>query len=122
MLSGLSINLSKSSLYLLGVDDQIQDTIQQQLGFQQQDLPVKYLGVPLIITRLTLRDCLPLVERIQARFKLLDHFIHSPILQNQKTGKRSSCLPMERYIPKHHKGQGSVDIYMLPQKRGGTDV
>jgi len=70
MLSGLSINLAKSSMYLSGIDDNLQSNIQRQIGIQQQHLPVRYLGVPLISTRLTHTDCIPLVERITSRIKL----------------------------------------------------
>jgi hypothetical protein len=70
MLSGLSINHTKSSLYLSEVDGQLQESIQQQLGFQQKALPVKYLGVPFITTLLTHKNCLSLVERITYRIKL----------------------------------------------------
>jgi len=69
-LSGLTINRAKSFLYLSGINRELQHEIQQQLGFQQGILPVKYLGVPLISTRLTHADCLPLVERIISRIKL----------------------------------------------------
>ena len=70
MLSGLSINHTKSSLYLSEVDGQLQESIQQQLGFQQKAPPVKYLGVPFITTLLTHKNCLSLVERITYRIKL----------------------------------------------------
>jgi len=56
-LSGLTINHSKSSLYLSSVIEELQSNIQQLLGFQQGCLLVKYLGVPLISTRLTHVDC-----------------------------------------------------------------
>ncbi|GAV87496.1 hypothetical protein CFOL_v3_30922, partial [Cephalotus follicularis] len=35
--------------------------------FKQATLPVKYLGLPLLSTRLTKQDCAPLLERILAR-------------------------------------------------------
>ncbi|KAJ6989545.1 hypothetical protein NC653_022191 [Populus alba x Populus x berolinensis] len=41
-----------------------------QLGFQQGTLPVRYLGVPLISTRLKHADCISLLERLTARIKL----------------------------------------------------
>ncbi|KAJ6978454.1 hypothetical protein NC653_026761 [Populus alba x Populus x berolinensis] len=69
-LSGLTINHTKSFFYLSGVSNELHHDIQQHLGFQQGILPIKYLGVPLISTRLTHADCLPLVERIISRIKL----------------------------------------------------
>jgi len=68
--SGLTINHAKSSLYLSGVDLATQSRICSQLGFHQGVLPVRYLGVPLISTRLKHADCLPLLERLTARIKL----------------------------------------------------
>ncbi|KAJ6897722.1 hypothetical protein NC652_024515 [Populus alba x Populus x berolinensis] len=70
MLSGLSINISKSSMFLSGIDVNLQNDIQHQIGIPLRTLPVRYLGVPLISTRLTHTDCIPLVERITSRIKL----------------------------------------------------
>jgi hypothetical protein len=69
-LSGLTINLAKSSLYLSGVDGSLCNNIMDNIGIHEASLPVRYLGVPLISTRLTHTDCLPLVERITSRITL----------------------------------------------------
>jgi mannosylglycoprotein endo-beta-mannosidase len=69
-LSGLYINLAKSSLYLSSIDGRLRSCIADNIGIQETMLPVRYLGVPLISTRLTHTDCIPLVERIIARIKL----------------------------------------------------
>jgi mannosylglycoprotein endo-beta-mannosidase len=69
-LSGLTINLAKSSLYLSGVDGSLCNNIMDSIGIHEASLPVRYLGVPLISTRLTHTDCLPLVERITSRITL----------------------------------------------------
>ena len=69
-LSGLTINQAKSSLYLSGVDEDIKSSICSRLGIKLGSLPVRYLGVPLISTRLTHADCTPLLERIISRIKL----------------------------------------------------
>ncbi|KAJ6984025.1 hypothetical protein NC653_022290 [Populus alba x Populus x berolinensis] len=71
---GLKINLAKSSIYLTGIGDNLKGAIRDQVGFQQSALPVRYLGIPLISTRLTHADCLPLVERIITRIKLWTSF------------------------------------------------
>ena len=42
----------------------------QYIGFQYKSLPMKYLGVPLIITKLTHTDCFLLMDRIFFRVKL----------------------------------------------------
>ncbi|KAJ6925336.1 hypothetical protein NC651_009874 [Populus alba x Populus x berolinensis] len=69
-ISGLSINLAKSSLYLSGIDGRLRINIIEQIGIQETMLPVKYLGVPLLSSRLTHKDCIPLLERITTRIKL----------------------------------------------------
>jgi hypothetical protein len=69
-ISGLTINQIKSSLFLSGIDRDTQTSICNQLGFQQGVLPVRYLGVPLISTRLKHADCIPLLERLTSRIKL----------------------------------------------------
>ena len=69
-ISGLSINLAKSSLYLSGIDERPRINIIEQIGIQETMLPVKYLGVPLLSSRLTHKDCIPLLERITTRIKL----------------------------------------------------
>lgn len=38
---------------LTGIGDQLHSAIREQVGFQQSALPVRYLGVPLITTKLT---------------------------------------------------------------------
>jgi hypothetical protein len=69
-LSGLNINLAKSSLYMSGIDGRLRSSIVEMIGIQETSLPVRYLGVPLISSRLTHTDCIPLLERITARIKL----------------------------------------------------
>lgn len=39
--------------------------IKNIIGFQTESLPVKYLGVPLISTRLSYADCVPLIEKVK---------------------------------------------------------
>ncbi|XP_059659057.1 uncharacterized protein LOC132305432 [Cornus florida] len=63
-MSGLSINLSKSSIFLSGVDPSTEATISNLLGINKGYLPIRHLGVPLISTCLRAADCRPLIERI----------------------------------------------------------
>jgi hypothetical protein len=61
-LSGLNINLAKSSLYMSGIDGRLRSSIVEMIGIQETSLPVRYLGVPLISSRLTHTYCIPLLE------------------------------------------------------------
>ncbi|KAJ6941863.1 hypothetical protein NC652_007817 [Populus alba x Populus x berolinensis] len=69
-LSGLEINHSKSQVFVSGVAEALKTDIINCLAFRLGSLPVKYLGVPLISSRLTHQHCLPLIERIISRIKL----------------------------------------------------
>lgn len=69
-ISGLAINHDKSYVFLLGVDLDLRIAITNQLNFKPGTLPVKYLGVPLISTRLTYQNCLALIDRITSRIKV----------------------------------------------------
>lgn len=68
-LSGLSPNPGKSSLFTCGVDNNTKDSLLGVLGFKEGSLPVRYLGVPLISSKLRKADCNALVERITAKIK-----------------------------------------------------
>ena len=69
-ISGLIINHNKSFVFISGVEDSIRVAIANCLHFQLGALPIKYLGVPLISSRLSHRHCTPLVERIISRINL----------------------------------------------------
>ena len=69
-LSGLTINPVKSHVFISGVSEEDCDQLRTILGFQMGTLPVRYLGVPLITSRLQISDCAPLVERILSRIRL----------------------------------------------------
>lgn len=68
-LSGLKPNLTKCEVYLAGTSDQRAAEICSCLGMSKGQLPDRYLGVPLLITRLTAKDCQCIIDRITARVK-----------------------------------------------------
>ncbi|KAK4390843.1 hypothetical protein Sango_2147600 [Sesamum angolense] len=43
------------------------------LGFQEGFLPVRYLGVPLISSRLKIADCKPLIDKLDSRIAGWSH-------------------------------------------------
>ncbi|GJS12846.1 putative reverse transcriptase domain, reverse transcriptase zinc-binding domain protein [Tanacetum coccineum] len=61
--SGLIPSLPKSTAYFCNVLNHIKISILNVLPFEEGRLPVKYLGVPLISSRLMVRDCKELVEK-----------------------------------------------------------
>ncbi|KAL0295057.1 UNVERIFIED_CONTAM: hypothetical protein Sradi_6855500 [Sesamum radiatum] len=66
-LSGLQINPGKSTVILSRAVQQERQGILTTLGFQEGCLPIKYLGVPLTASRLTVADCQPILSNITSR-------------------------------------------------------
>ncbi|XP_075098948.1 uncharacterized protein LOC142175847 [Nicotiana tabacum] len=69
--SGLKANMVVSSLYISGVTTEFRQKLLVELHFSLGSLPFKYLGVLLSATKLTINQCMPLVEKIVARIFLL---------------------------------------------------
>lgn len=65
--SGLQANLIKSQVFVDGTDEDTKEHILQQLQFSPCTLPIRYLGVPLISTKLSYSDCLPILDGIKQR-------------------------------------------------------
>ena len=65
--SGLVSSLPKSTVYFSNVRPSVKMDILSIIPFKEGSLPVKYLGVPLVSSRLLVRDCKPLVEQIHKR-------------------------------------------------------
>ena len=67
--SGLKPNMQKSQVYLAGTDSDYMNAVQQVFNFQVGTLPVKYLGIPLVSTRISNVDCKPLIDSMVDRIK-----------------------------------------------------
>lgn len=68
--SVLQPNLNKSSVKFAGVDSSTKLQLQSILAIPEGHLPIKYLGVPLISSRLQTADCQVLIDKLLAEFKL----------------------------------------------------
>nr|GEX52460.1 hypothetical protein [Tanacetum cinerariifolium] len=66
-ISGLVPSIPKSTMFFCGVPNHIKTAILNIMPFQEEKLPVKYLGIPLISSRLLNKDCKILVEKVQNR-------------------------------------------------------
>lgn len=53
--------------FLSNVSPTLAEVILNRLGFQVENFPTKFLGVPLITTKLNLANCHPLLEKVKAR-------------------------------------------------------
>jgi hypothetical protein len=67
--SGLTPSLPKSTAYFCNVRNHVKIALLQVLPFEEGTLPVKYLRVPLVTTRLLFRDCREFVDRLSNRNK-----------------------------------------------------
>ena len=66
-LSGLLPNEGKSNVFVAGRHPRFLEKVRNLFQFQVGELPMRYLGVPLISTKLTASNCKPLVDRILSR-------------------------------------------------------
>ena len=66
---GMQVNKQKSDVFFVGVNDNVKATILNMTRFSMGSLPVKYLGVPLISTKLSHSDCIPLMDKMMARIQ-----------------------------------------------------
>ncbi|KAL0294635.1 UNVERIFIED_CONTAM: hypothetical protein Scaly_3118300 [Sesamum calycinum] len=70
--SGLKVNPSKSQIIFSRAVQQRQQIL-DCVGFHEGSLPIKYLGIPLTSSRLTLADCRPLTDKVDARLAGWNH-------------------------------------------------
>ncbi|KAL2225484.1 UNVERIFIED_CONTAM: hypothetical protein Sindi_3025000 [Sesamum indicum] len=64
---GLRLNEQKSHLIISRSAQERKEELLTALGFQEGQLPMRYLGLPLISSRLSISDCQPLLSKIDAR-------------------------------------------------------
>ena len=65
--SGLRPNHTKSHIFIAGSDLDFNEEFQRVFNFQLGILPVKYLGLPLITTKLSAADCKLLIDVARIR-------------------------------------------------------
>ncbi|KAG8371706.1 hypothetical protein BUALT_Bualt13G0116100 [Buddleja alternifolia] len=66
-LSTLRANPNKSNLFLSSKASLSANTIEQFFEFPIGTLPVRYLGVPLITSKLSISNCQPLIRKVETR-------------------------------------------------------
>ncbi|GKB90274.1 hypothetical protein Tco_0962546 [Tanacetum coccineum] len=65
--SGLVPSILKSTTFFYNVPNAIKAAILNSMPFAEGTLPVRYLGIPLISSRLLYQDCKVLVEKLESR-------------------------------------------------------
>ncbi|GKC96297.1 reverse transcriptase domain-containing protein [Tanacetum coccineum] len=119
--SGLTPSLPKSMAYFCNVLNHMKLSILQILPFDEGRLPVKYLGVPLVTSRLVYRDCKELLERIRSRIK--DWKNKSLSAAGRLQLARSVISSMHVYWASV-RGKAKVlwEVVCLPKKEGGLGL
>lgn len=65
--SGLCISLEKSTIYMAGVLEQEKRSILKNFKFSDGQLPVRYLGLPLMTKAMSKQDYHPLLEHLRSK-------------------------------------------------------
>lgn len=66
-ISGLNISKEKSTMYLTGISTRKMTRIDDRFSFCTGELPVRYLGLPLLTKRMTKTNYAPLIETLRSR-------------------------------------------------------
>ncbi|GKB47584.1 hypothetical protein Tco_0898337 [Tanacetum coccineum] len=103
--SGLVPSLLKSTTYFFNVLNHTKLAILNILPFKEGRLPIKYLGVPLITSRLVYRDCKELIEKVRER------------IHDWKNKSLSATGDM-----RSGKAKVSWDVVCLSKKEGGLGI
>ena len=65
--SGLKISMEKSTIYYVGMQENVRQQLEQRYMFNSGTLPVRYLGLPLLTRRMGKSDYAILIEKIRNR-------------------------------------------------------
>ena len=145
--SGLQVNKQKSAIFIAGVNDEVKSELLITTGFKLGSLPMKYLGVPLISTRLSHVDCQPLMDKIltriqswtsralsyAGRLQLIDSVLYSihqywcslfiiPKYTIYKIEQTFSRFLWARNIESTHRAKISWKSVCLPKEEGGLGL
>ncbi|XP_013601599.1 PREDICTED: uncharacterized protein LOC106309068 [Brassica oleracea var. oleracea] len=73
--SGLHISMEKSTLYLAGLNDTDKQEILSHYTFSNGDLPVRYLGLPLLTKQMTAQDYGPLIDKSSLWVRWINRYL-----------------------------------------------
>nr|GEV88078.1 RNA-directed DNA polymerase, eukaryota, reverse transcriptase zinc-binding domain protein [Tanacetum cinerariifolium] len=65
--SGLFLNLRKSTIFFGSISKSLKEDMLNILPFKCGNLPMKYLGIPLLAKRLGVKDCQSLIDNVENR-------------------------------------------------------
>ncbi|KAL0289202.1 UNVERIFIED_CONTAM: Retrovirus-related Pol polyprotein from type-2 retrotransposable element R2DM [Sesamum radiatum] len=120
ILSGLQVNPHKSQVILSKSVQSERQAILDIMGYQAGMLPIKYLGVPLVASRLSIEDCKPLLHKIDKRLAGWGQLTLSFAGRTQLIKSVLSSLHMARLgkvLPKSHGRK-----YANQRRKGGLGL
>ncbi|KAL0288050.1 UNVERIFIED_CONTAM: hypothetical protein Sradi_7109500 [Sesamum radiatum] len=102
---------TEESPYSIPVGGRLQGSLLAILDFQEGHLPLRYLGLPLLASRLSISDCQPILRKIEARIKGWEGVMLSFAGRVQLIKSVLSALQVCR--PVNEGGLGIRDIHSL---------
>ncbi|KAE8705789.1 hypothetical protein F3Y22_tig00110418pilonHSYRG00293 [Hibiscus syriacus] len=66
-ISGLKLNALKCEIFTTGISVLHIENIINSSSFKHGILPVRYLGIPLVTRKLSIKDCQPLIDKIKSK-------------------------------------------------------
>ena len=66
-ISGLIPSIHKSTVFFCNCDSNLMNWFDNNFKMPRGSLPVKFLGVPLISTKLSVNECMPLIDKLTSR-------------------------------------------------------
>ncbi|KAJ4765935.1 RNA-directed DNA polymerase (reverse transcriptase)-related family protein [Rhynchospora pubera] len=111
-ISGLEVNLQKSSFIPYNVSEEVCSFVSQLFRYPRTELPLLYLGLPLTVSRPSRSGFQPLLEKIDKKLagwkaKLLSRAGRL----TRGGGQRISLLAWDRVcLPRVHGGLGLIDF------------
>nr|GEV20684.1 hypothetical protein [Tanacetum cinerariifolium] len=117
--SGLNPIRPKSKAYFCNVINHTKLAILHVLPFDEDRLPVKYLGVPLVSLHLIFRDCKELIEKVQNR---VNDWKNKSFLIAGRLQLIQSVLGSLNVFGRQGKAKIAWKVVCLPKKEGGISV
>nr|GFB85588.1 hypothetical protein [Tanacetum cinerariifolium] len=113
--SGLNPSMPKSKAYFCNVINYTKLAILNILPFEEDRLPVKYLGVPLVSSRLMSRDCKELIDKVQNRVN---------DWKNKSLSIAGRLQLIQSVLGNMSRGKAKVtwDAFCLPKQEGGLGI
>nr|GEV93070.1 hypothetical protein [Tanacetum cinerariifolium] len=118
--SGLTPSLPKSTGYFCNVLNYVKLDILNILPFEEGKIHVKYLGVPLTLSRLLYYDCSELIKKVKRR---ISDWKNNPCLLWEGLSSFVLFLLLCIFIGELCKGKAKVpwEDVCLPKKEGGLE-